>query len=123
MTGVRKDAAEMEERNHASDQLWMGMVRWCLDRSLEEGGVSKSYHNSRADTSLSFYLYGSKTSTCAVASLFTSPVFDLKKANKNRKIQPKLSSLRVLNKCFKVSSHPVCQNHLPEAACLRWDLQ
>lgn len=81
MTGVREDAAGMEQRNHASDGV---CVR--TDRSLEKRGVSKSYHNSRVDTSLLFYLYGSKTSTCAVASLFTSPVFHLK--NKQTKKNP-----------------------------------
>lgn len=31
-------------------------------------GASKSYHSSRADTALTFYLSGSKSSTCVVVS-------------------------------------------------------
>lgn len=33
MTGVREDAAEMEQRNHASDHFWMGTLRWCLRKN------------------------------------------------------------------------------------------
>lgn len=36
MLAVRKDAAEMKQRNHASNHFRMGIVKWCLLKNGQE---------------------------------------------------------------------------------------
>lgn len=100
-----------------------------MDRRLQGREVSGSYHNSRADTSLSFYLYGSKTSTCVVSSSFQlfkkkTPQSNKKNQNNNNNKNPTKVLLLMSIGYYEISQcHPVCKSHLPEATCLRRDLQ
>lgn len=95
--------------------------------------VSKSYHNSRADTSLSFYLSGSKTSIYVVVSWsvqclkFWKKQKTKKTTKKKNKTKRKTPSQYFLLTCtlnyWQCSSSLLSRINLPEATNLTRDLR